>query len=60
MEISSISFPELGNTLIHTSYDIGLDKQEKNQRKIVNVFFPISFNICFGRFFLSTHNIYFG
>ena len=26
----------------------GLDKQKKNQRKIVNIFLPISFNICFG------------
>ena len=33
-------------------------------RKIVNVFLPISFNICFGSFeflvLLSTHNICFG
>ena len=27
---------------------IGLDKQKKCQRKIVNIFLPISFNICFG------------
>ena len=25
---------------------IGLDKQKKNQSKIVNIFLPISFNIC--------------
>ena len=27
--------------------NIGLDKQ-KNEHKIVNIFLPISFNICFG------------
>ena len=40
----------------------------KNQRKIVNIFLPINFNICFGaeknrlieRVLLSTHNICFG
>ena len=26
----------------------GLDKQKKFQRKIVNIFLPINFNICFG------------
>ena len=26
----------------------GVDKQKKNQRKIVNVFLPIIFSICFG------------
>ena len=26
----------------------GLDKQKKIQRKIVNIFLPINFNICFG------------
>ena len=49
---------------------IGLDKQKKFQRKIVNIFLPISFNICFGcgaqknrlieMVLLSTHNICFG
>ena len=35
-------------TIIYSkSLIIGLDKQ-KNQRKIVNIFLPISFNICFG------------
>ena len=47
--------------------NIGLDKQ-KNEHKIVNIFLPISFNICFGcskkrligTVLLSTHNICFG
>ena len=46
---------------------IGLDKQNF-QCKIVNIFLPISFNICFGcskgrlteTVLLSTHNICFG
>ena len=28
---------------------IGLDKPKFFERKIVNIFLPISFNICFGR-----------
>ena len=26
---------------------IGLDKQKKNESKVVNIFLPISVNICF-------------
>ena len=45
----------------------GLDKQKKIQHKIVNIFLPISFNICLGAqknrlietVLLSTHNICF-
>ena len=28
--------------------DIAQDKTKKNERKIVNIFLPISFSICFG------------
>ena len=38
---------------------IGLDKQIF-KRKIVNISLPISFNICFEKVLLSTHNICFG
>ena len=49
------------------SENTGLDKQ-KFQRKIVNIFLPINFNICFGAqknrlietVLLSTNNICFG
>ena len=48
-------------------FTTGLDKQ-KFQHKIVNIFLPINFNICFGcsknrlieTVLLSTHNICFG
>ena len=45
----------------------GLDKQNKNQCKIVNIFKPIIYSICFAQknhlietVLLVTHNICFG
>ena len=40
-------FSRLKIQTVCKGYHIGLDKQ-KNQRKIVNIFLPINFNICFG------------
>ena len=45
--LKSINAKQTGELWIQLQYIlIGLDKE--NQRKIVNIFLPISFSLCFG------------
>ena len=45
--VIKVDFSKILNTNL-PDHSIGLDKQKNFERKIVNIFLPISFNMCYG------------